>query len=61
MWRSRCVLAYQPIGPKLKRFVKLTQQYSNTHFACLIDNPQSAQEIASAFAAAGKTISVYIV
>lgn len=54
------VLAYQPTGPKLKRFVKLTQQYPHTHFACLVDNPRSAQEIASAFAAAGKTISVYI-
>jgi D-threonine aldolase len=54
------VLAYQPTGPKLKRFVKLTQQYPHTHFACLIDNPRSAQEIASAFAATGKTIAVYI-
>lgn len=54
------VLAYQPIGPKLKRFVKLTQQYPNTHFACLVDNIASAAAIASAFAAAGAVITVYI-
>ncbi len=54
------VIAYQPVGPKLKRLVKLTQQYPNTQFACLIDNPGSAQEIASAFAATGHTIDVYI-
>lgn len=54
------LLAYQPIGPKLKRFVQLTQQYPNTQFACLIDNITSAQAIAQAFAAAGATITVYI-
>jgi len=54
------LLAYQPIGPKLKRFVQLTQQYPNTQFACLIDNTASAQAIAHAFAATGATIPVYI-
>jgi D-threonine aldolase len=54
------LLAYQPIGPKLKRFVQLTEQYPNTQFACLIDNITSAQAIAHAFAAAGATITVYI-
>ena len=54
------VLAYQPVGPKLKRFVQVTQQYPNTHFACLVDNILSAQAIAKAFAEAGATISVYI-
>ncbi|HEX6431544.1 MAG TPA: D-TA family PLP-dependent enzyme, partial [Niastella sp.] len=54
------LLAYQPIGPKLKRFVQLTQQYPATQFACLVDNTTSAQAIANAFAAAGSTIAVYI-
>ena len=54
------LLAYQPIGPKLKRFVQLTQQYPDTQFACLIDNIASAQAIARAFTAAGATIAVYI-
>ena len=54
------VLAYQPIGPKLKRFVKLTQQYPHTHYSCLVDNIASAEAIATTFAVAGASISVYI-
>ncbi len=54
------VLAYQPIGPKVQRFVKVTQQYPNTHFSCLVDNIPSAEAIANAFATVGATISVYI-
>lgn len=54
------LLAYQPVGPKLKRFVQLTQQYPHTQFACLTDNRASAQEIANAFTSAGATITVYI-
>ena len=54
------VLAYQPIGPKLQRFVKVRQQYPNTHYSCLVDNIPSAEAIANAFAAVGATISLYI-
>jgi D-serine deaminase-like pyridoxal phosphate-dependent protein len=54
------VLAYQPIGPKLVRFVNVTLQYPHTHFSCLVDNIPSAEAIANAFAAVGATISVYI-
>jgi D-serine deaminase-like pyridoxal phosphate-dependent protein len=54
------LLAYQPVGPKLKRFVQLTQQYPGTRFSCLIDNSASAKAIAQAFAAAGATVPVYI-
>ena len=54
------LLAYQPIGPKLHRFVQLTQQYTATRFSCLIDNTISAKAIADAFAASGTTCSVYI-
>lgn len=54
------VLAYQPIGPKLQRFIKLTQQYPHTHFSCLVDNIPCAEAIGAAFAATGAAISVYI-
>jgi len=54
------LLAYQPVGPKLKRFVQLTQQYPDTQFSCLVDNATSAREIAGAFVEAGATIPVYI-
>jgi D-serine deaminase-like pyridoxal phosphate-dependent protein len=39
------LLAYQPGGPKLKRFAKLITSYPNTRFSCLLDNMVSAIEI----------------
>jgi len=32
------LLAYQPVGPKIQRWVKLLQEYPNTHFSCTVDN-----------------------
>lgn len=54
------VLAYQPIGPKLKRFVSLVAKYPSTAFACLADNIPAANAISAAFAGEGKKASVYI-
>jgi D-serine deaminase-like pyridoxal phosphate-dependent protein len=54
------LLAYQPIGPKLHRFVQLIQQYPGTQFSCLVDNSASAVAIANTSAEAGVTIPVYI-
>jgi D-serine deaminase-like pyridoxal phosphate-dependent protein len=54
------LLAYQPAGPKLKRFVQLALRYPNTKFACLTDNATVAAEQSRAFAAAGLTINIYL-
>lgn len=54
------LLAYQPVGPKLQRFVHLTKQYPQTHYACLVDNTTSAAAIGNAFTGAGATIAVFI-
>jgi D-serine deaminase-like pyridoxal phosphate-dependent protein len=32
------LLAYQPAGPKIRRFLKLMQQYRSVHFSCLVDS-----------------------
>jgi D-serine deaminase-like pyridoxal phosphate-dependent protein len=54
------LLAYQPVGPKLERFVKLTETYPGTKFSCLCDNINAAMEI-SAAAIKNKTfIKIYI-
>lgn len=37
------LLAYQPFGPKLQRFIKLVRQYPDTNYSCLIDNLNSAK------------------
>lgn len=54
------VLAYQPLGPKLQRFVELIKTYPKTSFACLTDNIPAANAQAAAFHAAGKEIRVFI-
>jgi len=54
------LLAYQPVGPKLKRFIQLIKKYPGTLFSCLTDNLSSANEQCSAFAGARVNVSVYI-
>ncbi len=41
------LLAYQPIGPNVNRFIKLQQQYPLTRFSCLVDNETTAQVLAT--------------
>jgi len=54
------LLAYQPTGPKLLRFIELTQHYPNTVYSCLVDNMETAKEQAAAFANTGIQVPVYI-
>ena len=54
------LLAYQPVGPKLDRFVSLIRQYPATQFSCLIDNETAAREMDTVFSAAGLRVPVYI-
>lgn len=54
------LLAYQPVGPKAKRLLALSQKYTNTKFSCLVDNDHSASELSEIFVSQGLTIDVYI-
>jgi D-serine deaminase-like pyridoxal phosphate-dependent protein len=54
------LLAYQPAGPKLQRFIQLIKKYPGTAFACLTDNFTSAKEQSTAFTGTGLTVPVYI-
>ena len=54
------VLAYQPLGPKLRRFIELVKKYPTTKFACLTDNMYAAQEQGDAFSSNDLEISVYV-
>ncbi len=54
------LLAYQPAGPKLKRFIELIKKYPQTQFSCLTDNLVSAAEQSNAFNEAGIKVQVYI-
>ncbi len=43
------LLAYQPIGPKIDRFINLIKHYPETNYSCLIDNYPAAKDIAPAW------------
>jgi D-serine deaminase-like pyridoxal phosphate-dependent protein len=54
------LLAYQPVGPKVKRFLNLVEAYPETKFSCLIDYLETAEKIADTFSENVKDIEVYI-
>jgi D-threonine aldolase len=57
---SDVLLAYQPVGPKLQRFIGLMKAYPQTEFSCLVDNVKSAEEISKTAVRNGIVIKVYI-
>jgi D-serine deaminase-like pyridoxal phosphate-dependent protein len=54
------LLAYQPFGPKLARFIRLIQTYPATGYSCLIDNVTAAKSISDTAVLNGFVIPVFI-
>ena len=54
------VLAYQLLGPKLRRFIELMKKFPGTKYSCLTDNIAAAKEQANEFLAKEIEISVYV-
>ena len=54
------LLAYQPIGPNLDRFITLQQHYPLSRFSCLIDNESTAQILSTLSIANGLKSDVFI-
>ena len=54
------LLAYQPVGPKATRLKQLVITYPQTHFSCLVDNVEVAQQLSSLFEEHHLVIDVYI-
>src|SRR5947207_14465620 len=54
------VLAYQPLGPKLRRFVDLVKKFPGTKYGCLTDNLSAVREQASIFSKNELKVSVYL-
>src|SRR5579859_4177892 len=54
------LLAYQPIGPKVQRFLALIIKYPATSFSCLVDNIPAADVMSAAFEGHGLVVPVYI-
>lgn len=54
------LLAYQPVGPKAARLLALVQQYQQTRFSCLTDDPAAAAHLSHIFSERGLLIDVFI-
>lgn len=54
------LLAYQPVGPKLERFIKLIETYPDTRYSCLVDNNTAAESISDKALLHHLKIPVYI-
>jgi D-serine deaminase-like pyridoxal phosphate-dependent protein len=54
------LLAYQPIGPKLKRLIKLIQTYPKTQYSCLVDHCAAAEQISKAALDNNVIVPVYV-
>ncbi|HMI01876.1 MAG TPA: D-TA family PLP-dependent enzyme [Pedobacter sp.] len=54
------LLAYQPNGPKITRFISVIKAYPGTKFSCLADNLKSAEEISGQAIINELRIPVYI-
>jgi D-serine deaminase-like pyridoxal phosphate-dependent protein len=54
------LLAYQPLGPKLKRFVALVKKYPATRYSCLVDNLVAAAEQSAVYSENDLTVPVFI-
>ncbi|WP_018611923.1 D-TA family PLP-dependent enzyme [Segetibacter koreensis] len=54
------LLAYQPVGPKLKRFIALIKNYPATTFSCLVDDYEAAKSVAKDAVENNLEIAVYI-
>lgn len=57
---EKVLLAYQPVGPKVKRLLELTQKFPKTQFAALVDNVAAAKTLSETFAKAGQVLDVFL-
>lgn len=54
------LFAYQPVGPKGERLLRLAQHYPDTTFSCLVDHIDVVHSLAKIFSRAELTLKVFI-
>ena len=54
------LMAYQPVGPKVKRLLELTQKFPATKYAALVDNAGTAKALSEAFAGANQILNIFL-
>ncbi|WP_293306846.1 D-TA family PLP-dependent enzyme [Pedobacter sp. UBA5917] len=57
---ANVLLAYQPVGPNISRFIALQKTYPLSRFSCLVDDEKTALELASVSQLNGLTAEVFI-
>jgi D-serine deaminase-like pyridoxal phosphate-dependent protein len=54
------LIAYPMVGPNLRRLVELTVKFPATQFSCVADDASAIHALSQAFAAAGRSLEVYL-
>ena len=54
------LLAYQPVGPKARRFCELQRKFQGTAFSCLVDNSKTLSELSALASDNRLDIAVFI-
>jgi D-serine deaminase-like pyridoxal phosphate-dependent protein len=54
------LLAHQPVGPGVRRFVELVKAFPQTRFATIVDNVDTVGELSRAARGAGVTLEIYV-
>ncbi|MEO8428529.1 MAG: D-TA family PLP-dependent enzyme [Verrucomicrobiota bacterium] len=54
------LLAYQPVGPNVRRVVQLAQKFPNTKFSTIADDAAAIHALSKAFTEAGQTLEVLL-
>jgi D-serine deaminase-like pyridoxal phosphate-dependent protein len=54
------LLAYQPVGPNVARFVRLVQAFPATRFSAVVDDPAVVHALSDAAVDAGITLDLFV-
>src|SRR5436309_13711120 len=54
------LLAYQPVGPNVDRFLELVARFPSVRFSCVVDNPGSVGDLSDAAARSSTRLEVLV-
>jgi len=54
------LMAYQPVGPNIKRYFKLIRSFPETRFSCITDSEETIKELSKAASAKNSMTSIWL-
>jgi len=57
---AEVLLAYQPVGPNVRRLLDLIRAFPQTEFACLLDDAGAARDLSQRASCAGLDVGFYL-